>query len=86
MSQWTAISYMKIDSDINKVVRSSGDDDIEIRRYNGYNQLYNQEDPYFKTIGIICGCYEPGIINLFDLQKWFDDNREWINSLKKECK
>jgi len=39
----------------------------------------------FKTYVIQCGMYDGEQIDLFDLQKWFDDNREWINSLKQEC-
>lgn len=42
-------------------------------------------DPFSKTYWLTTiNGQEPESIDLFDLQKWFDDNREYIDGLKKE--
>lgn len=44
------------------------------------------KDPYSKTFAIYTGSYDGEYIDLFDLQEWFDKNREWVNSLREEIK
>lgn len=39
-----------------------------------------------KTYAIVAGYMDGEYIDLFDLQEWFDENREWINSLKDGLK
>lgn len=60
---------------------------VSISRYDGFNnEKYNaKEDPWFKTCIINCNGPDGEYIDLFDLQRWFDNNREMINNLKTEC-
>lgn len=39
---------------------------------------------FYKTFVLSCGSHDGEHIDLFELQEWFDKNREWINSLKEE--
>ena len=64
---------------------------FDVVRTNKHD-LKNEKDPqnlehlisktYALNFGSAC---EGDLVDLFDLQKWFDDNREWINVLKEEC-
>ncbi len=59
---------------------------FSIDRFDGYQLVEKgHPDPYKKTFVIQCGLHDGESIDLFDLQKWFDENRDWINELKKEC-
>lgn len=77
-----------------KVVRQVKHDEVKcyiewefniIRREGFDSEKYKRkEDPYSKTFVINCGMCDGEDIDLFDLQDWFDKNREWINSLREE--
>lgn len=41
-------------------------------------------DPYTKTFYFSVNGPDGEMMDLFELQKWFDDNRAWIDGLKKE--
>lgn len=95
MSGWGRMSseykYVKPEHDSN--VRCYIDGGFSVERYDGFvSANYEKcklsgkyDDCYVKTFVISCGSYDGEHIDLFDMQKWFDDNRDWINSLKKEC-
>jgi hypothetical protein len=57
-----------------------------VRRHDKFScEAYNRnEDPWSKTIVIDCGYYDGEKIDLFQLQEWFDRNREWIDQLRRE--
>jgi len=58
---------------------------FDIVKYDAYDcNKDKDEDPYNKTFVLSCGMYDGESIDLFDLQDWFDKNREWINELRKE--
>tara|TARA_R110000765_G_scaffold294204_1_gene389444 strand:+ start:589 stop:834 length:246 start_codon:yes stop_codon:yes gene_type:complete len=59
------------------------DGGFAVEHYSTYNYHGDQSEE-IATVVIQCGSYDGEYINLFELQEWFDDNREWINSLKTE--
>lgn len=60
--------------------------EFKVKKHNRFDcQKYeNKEDPWEKTFVIECGVCDGEYIDLFQLQEWFDKNREWIDGLKKE--
>ncbi len=64
-------------------VRSYMENEFEIKTFDGYNFKNNNYD---KTFVIRCGHCDGENIDLFDLQDWFDQNREWIDDLREEIK
>ena len=61
---------------------------FDVTRHDKFDhELYKVDkdaDFYSKTFVINCGQCDGEYIDLFELQEWFDRNREWINQLKKE--
>jgi len=57
---------------------------FHILYFDGYNHE-DSDDPYYKTFVLRCGTYDGEYIDLFQLQDWFDANREWINELRREA-
>lgn len=57
-----------------------------VERFDGFDlkKHNDKQDPYFKTFAINCGLYDGEHIDLFDLQDWFDRNRDWVNGLRAE--
>lgn len=70
-------------------VRCYMDNGFDVRTHQELDpQLYAAGDPepwQRVTYVLACSSYDGENINLFDLQAWFDRNRDWINELKKEC-
>jgi len=78
----------------NKVVKNFFNEDarcymeggFSVTKYSRFiNSIYQSDresDCWEKTYVIDCGACDGERIDLFDLQKWFDDNREWIDNLK----
>ncbi len=84
MSGWSKDKHYGVMRAIsNKEVKSYIDCGMNVIRYDGWNP---QAKECFKTFAINCGSYDGENIDLFDLQDWFDKNREWINSLREEVK
>ena len=58
-----------------------------IRRFNKFiSKEYRkdeQTDCYEKTYALRSGVCDGEDMDLFELQEWFDRNREWINNLKE---
>lgn len=77
------------------LIKNFGDEDarcymehgFSVTKYNRFvADIYEADkntDCWEKTYVIDCGMYDGERIDLFDLQEWFDNNREWINSLKE---
>ena len=71
------------------VVRNVNHDEVkcyvefgfDVIRYDGWNRVTKGCD---KTFVIRSGHCDGEAIDLFDLQKWFDENREWIDGLREE--
>ena len=75
----------------NKVVKSIEHKDVRCYIEHGCNVMsysaYTKDETkdgchYEKTYVLSSGCCDGEHMDLFDLQKWFDENREWINGLK----
>lgn len=70
----------------NEDARCYMDGGFSVSTYNRFmSKIYNSDkkaDCYEKTYVINCGSYDGESIDIFDLQEWFDNNREWIDSLK----
>lgn len=99
MSSWPRKPPYKINNKVHYDSMNVGNDNGKVRCYmeGGFSidkfdrfvsEIYNKDknlDCYEKTIVLSCGVCDGENIDLFDLQKWFDNNREWIDSLRKEC-
>lgn len=84
--------------ELNKVVKEVKTDEVKsylaqmfsIMKWNNYDlEKYNkkEEDCNNKTFVLSFGSsYEGDYIDLFQMQEWFDKNREWIDDLRKQTK
>ncbi len=88
MPQWNEEQrYKRIRTIKHDEVKAYMEWEFHIMRYDGFDPQKderNEEDPYNKTFVLSCGICDGESIDLFDLQDWFDKNREWINELRKE--
>lgn len=90
MSSWGYGKVYTNEKDIHDdEVRCYMEHELFIKKFDRINlEKYDNDklsDFYEKTYTLNCGRCDGEDIDLFDLQKWFDNNRKWINSLKKEC-
>lgn len=69
-----------------KEVRCYTEHGMGIKCYSRYGRDENGTFRYEKTYVIDAGYMDGEKIDLFDLQEWFDENREWINGLKSNLK
>lgn len=78
MGGWNNDDFMRRVRDIPyNEVKSYIDHGMTINRYNDYDPKTRKAS---KTFAICCGSYDGEHINLFDLQEWFDANRQWIEN------
>ena len=82
---------LDINAQLPKVVCNLTDKDV--RAYTEHGLLIEAFPRYVfdkdkwrseQTYVIDAGCMDGEKIDLFDLQDWFDKNREWINELRKQ--
>jgi hypothetical protein len=59
--------------------------EFEIAKCDGFDLKEHEagRDPWYKTYVLSCGRHDGEQIDLFELQRWFDENRDWIDALKK---
>ena len=84
MAGWDKENRCKIVRKVeHDTVRSYTEFEFNVMKFDGWNYKTADCD---KTFVINCGYCDGENIDLFDLQDWFDENRDWINSLREEVK
>ena len=60
--------------------------EFDVARSHRHNsEKYKRgENPTERAFVLKCGVCDGEEIDLFELQDWFDENRDWINSLREE--
>ena len=88
MTSWTEKERQNItqvpNSEVRCYIDQNGFQVMPMDAYNSDDHKAGVEDPFDKTFVLNCGTYDGENIDLFDLQSWFDKNREWIDSLKSK--
>lgn len=83
MPQWSDKDRYKTVRDItHEEVKSYIEFGMRIVKHDAYDTT--QSGSFRKTFVINCGMCDGESIDLFDLQDWFDKNREWIDGLREE--